>query len=359
MGLGAFTKVVGDAGITVARRARIPVTTGNSYSASGALWAAADAMRRMGLVQVPKDGSRLPAKTMVIGASGSIGSVSARLLAMAFDEVVIAGRDMKKLEDLRRSILQDTPDANVVCSTDYDPLLADMDMIVTSTSGAGKKILDITKVKPGCVITDVARPLDLPPEEVAKRPDVLVIESGEIELPTKVRGLKSIGLPPNVIYACLAETIVLALEGRFEVFTIGRDTEWEKVKEIYKLGLKHGMKLAAISGVKGVYSDEDIARVVTLAKQARRTWKGSAGGSAEPAPARRAARKSTSSQSKVQEPVAKEVAKDVEAEVAPKARAKRATAKKAAKKAVTKKAPARRSSARKAAGAVPADDAAS
>jgi hypothetical protein len=202
--------------------------------------------------------------------------------------VVIAGRDMKKLEELKKSILQDTPDANVVCSIDYDSLLADMDMIVTSTSGAGKKILDITKVKPGCVITDVARPLDLPPEEVAKRPDVLVIESGEIELPTQVKGMKSIGLPKNVIYACLAETIVLALEGRFEVFTIGRDTEWEKVKEIYKLGLKHGMKLSAISGVKGVYSDEDIARVVALAKKARLSWKG---GTAAPAakPARKAA----------------------------------------------------------------------
>ncbi len=86
--------------------------------------------------------------------------------------------------------------------------------------------------------------------------------------------MKNIGLPNNVIYACLAETIVLALEGRFEVFTIGRDTEWEKVKEIYKLGLKHGMKLAAISGVKGVYTDKDIAKVVALAKKARLTWKG-------------------------------------------------------------------------------------
>lgn len=276
MGLGAFTKVVGDAGVTVARRSRVPVTTGNSYSASGALWAAADAMKRMGLVHQPPRGKRIHAKTMVIGASGSIGSVSARLLAMAFEEVVIAGRDMGKLEQLKASILEDTPDANVVCSTDYDPLLADMDMIVTSTSGAGKKILDIMRVKPGCVITDVARPLDLPPSEVAKRPDVLVIESGEIELPTKVKGLKSIGLPPNVIYACLAETIVLALEGRFEVFTVGRDTEWDKVKEIYKLGLKHGMKLSAISGVKGVYTDEDIARVRKLALEARKTWKGSA-----------------------------------------------------------------------------------
>ena len=272
MGLGAFTKVVGDAGITVARRARIPVTTGNSYSASGALWAAADAMKRMGLVKQGSNGQRTQAKTMVIGATGSIGSVSARLMAMAFEEVVLAGRDIKKLEELKASMLLDTPDAKITCSTNYDELLHEMDMIVTSTSGAGKKILDITKVKPGCVITDVARPLDLPPEEVAKRPDVLVIESGEIELPTKVRGMKSIGLPNNVIYACLAETIVLALEGRFEVFTIGRDTEWEKVKEIYKLGIKHGMKLAAISGVKGVYSDDDIAKVVTLAKKARRTW---------------------------------------------------------------------------------------
>ncbi len=291
MGLGAFTKVVGDAGITVARRARIPVTTGNSYSASGALWAAHDAMQRMGLVPVPAKGERVKAKTMVIGASGSIGSVSARLLAMAFEQVVIAGRDMKKLEQLKASILEDTPDADVVCSTDYDSLLGDMDMIVTSTSGAGKKILDIMKVKPGCVITDVARPLDLPPEEVAKRPDVLVIESGEIELPTQVKGLKSIGLPKNVIYACLAETIVLALEGRFEVFTIGRDTEWEKVKEIYKLGLKHGMKLSAISGVNGVFSDEDIARVVALAKEARLTWQGGsdAASAKRRAPARKGA----------------------------------------------------------------------
>ncbi|MCU0577586.1 MAG: dehydrogenase, partial [Desulfobacterota bacterium] len=132
-----------------------------------------------------------------------------------------------------------------------------MDVIVTATSAAGKKILDIRKVKPGCVITDVARPLDLSREDVAKRPDVLYIESGEILLPGEPK-FKEIGLPPKVAFACLAETIVLALEGRFEVFTIGREIEWQKVKEIYKMGLKHGMKLAAISGVNGVYSDQDI-----------------------------------------------------------------------------------------------------
>jgi len=267
MGLGAFTKVVGDAGATVARLADIPITTGNSYSASGALWAAADAVRRMGLIEVEK-GKKISGKTMVMGATGAIGSVCCRLLATAFDDVYMVGRNMAKLLALKQSVEQENPGVNIHVTTQANKYLAEMDVIVTATSGAGKTILDITKVKPGCVITDVARPLDLSPEDVKKRPDVLVIESGEILLPGNVE-MNDIGLPPNVAYACLAETIVLALEGRFEVFTIGRDIEWQKVKEIYKMGLKHGMKLAAISGVNGVYSDEDIQRVKELALEAR------------------------------------------------------------------------------------------
>ena len=100
-------------------------------------------------------------------------------------------------------------------------------------------------------------------------PDVLVIESGEIQLPGEAR-MKDIGLPPGIAYACLAETIVLALAGRFENFTLGRNIEWEKVREIYKLGLKHGMKLASVSGVNGVFTDEDFERVRTLAEEAAR-----------------------------------------------------------------------------------------
>jgi predicted amino acid dehydrogenase len=268
MGLGAFTKVVGDAGATVTRRSDIPITTGNSYSASGALWAAADAVRRMGLIKIKK-GEKIKGKTMVFGATGAIGSVCCRLLAKAFVEVYMVGRNTAKLLALKKSILKETPDVKVHVSTRSDKYLADMDVIVTATSGAGKAILDITKVKPGCVITDVARPLDLSPEDVAKRPDVLVIESGEIELPGNPE-MKDIGLPSKVAFACLAETIVLALEGRYEPFTVGRNIQWEKVREIYKMGLKHGMKLAAISGVNGVFTDEDIARVKRLALKARR-----------------------------------------------------------------------------------------
>ena len=91
----------------------------------------------------------------------------------------------------------------------------------------------------------------------------------------------NIGLEPGVAYACLAETIVLALEGRFENFTVGRQIEWEKVREIYQMGLKHGMKLAAISGVNGPFSDDDIARVRALALEARARQ--ASGGDSKPA----------------------------------------------------------------------------
>ena len=78
---------------------------------------------------------------------------------------------------------------------------------------------------------------------------------------------------------------MLALEGRYETFTVGRNIEWPKVKEIYKLGLKHGMKLATISGVNGVYSAEDIAAIRERALAAR-----AATGRDVPAPAGRRAR---------------------------------------------------------------------
>ena len=88
MGLGAFTKVVGDAGVTVAKQAPLPITTGNSYSASGALWAAHDALERLGLAE-RGEGGRIAGKAMVVGATGAIGSVCARLLALASDDLYL------------------------------------------------------------------------------------------------------------------------------------------------------------------------------------------------------------------------------------------------------------------------------
>lgn len=270
-GLGQLPREMGKVAVDLSKRADIPVTTGNSYVASSALWAAAEVVRRMGIIR-RKDRKILKAKTMVIGATGDVGSICCRLLAKAFEEVYMVSRNIAKLLALQEAVRQESPAARVVVSTRADRYLGEMDVIVAASAGA-RRSLELGMVKPGCVITDVNRPMIFSAEDARKRPDVLVIGSGEILVPGEEVAMKDIGLPPRVVPAGLAETIVLALEGRFEVFTVGSETQWEKVREIYRLGLKHGMRLSAISGVFGVITDADIAAVrdmVLLARKQRR-----------------------------------------------------------------------------------------
>ena len=149
---------------------------------------------RLGLAEFDEQG-RIKGKAMVVGATGAIGSVCARLLALASDELWLVSPETAKLLALKARHRAGEPARRRSTSRPRPTRhLPEMDMIVTATSGAGKRVLDIMAVKPGCVITDVARPLDLSAEDVAKRPDVLVIESGEIELPGDVQ-MRDIGLP--------------------------------------------------------------------------------------------------------------------------------------------------------------------
>jgi predicted amino acid dehydrogenase len=263
MGLGAFTSVVGDAGITVANESDIAITSGNSLTVAATLEAAKQAVIQMGAKDLTKG------KVMVIGATGSIGAVCARLLAQAIYDVVLVSIEPAKLIELKRKIQQETPGSTVTIATHADDLLGECDLIVTATSAFGQRVIDITKCKPGAVICDVARPPDINEAEAALRPDVLVIESGEVLIPGDIDFGYDIGLPPKTSYACLAETALLAMEGRFEDYTLGRNIEIERVKEIYRLFKKHGFKLAGLRSFGKYITAEDVAQKRLLAEELR------------------------------------------------------------------------------------------
>ncbi|MCM2281514.1 MAG: dehydrogenase [Bdellovibrionaceae bacterium] len=270
MGLGAYTKVVGDAGATINRNSPIPVTTGNSLSASATLWAAHDVVRRMGLVHFDLRTQRVAGVAAVIGATGSIGKVSAKLLAMAFQKLVLIAPRMERLQELADDIQKLEPQCQVIISTDANSVAKECDLLVTATSAFDQKIVDIEKIKPGCVVCDCSRPLDFTTEDAMKRPDILIIESGEVILPGPQPQLNcDLGLPDHSVYACLGETAVLAMEGLYEPFTLGRDIEWEKVKRIYKLAREHGVDLAAIRGHAGIVTDREIQLTRELALKRR------------------------------------------------------------------------------------------
>jgi predicted amino acid dehydrogenase len=263
MGLGAFTSVVGDAGITVAHEADIAITSGNSLTVAATLEAAKQAVRKMGAHDLTHG------KAMVIGATGSIGSVCARLLAQAISDVILVSIEPEKLIDLKRTIQAETPGAQVAIATKADELAGECDLIVTATSAFGQRILDITRCKPGAVICDVARPPDISAAEAALRPDVLVIESGEVLIPGEIDFGYDIGLPPKTSYACLAETALLAMEGRFEDYTLGRNITIDRVKEIYRLFKKHDFQLAGLRSFGKYLTEEDLARKCALAEALR------------------------------------------------------------------------------------------
>ncbi len=274
MGLGAFTSIVGDAGITVDKRANIPITSGNSYTVSSTLEAAKLAVLRMG----HDVGTGTAA---IIGATGSIGSVCARLCAQVTKKVILVAPRPEKLIELEQRIRRESK-AEVVIATNALEWLSEADLIITTTTARGGKIIDIEKVKPGCVICDVARPLDISEEDAKKRPDVLVIESGELEVPGPVDFHFDIGLPPKTAYACLSETMILAMEGRYESYTLGRDIDMDKVKEIYKMGKRHGFKLGAIRSFGRIVTDQEIDLIRERAEEAKRRM--AVAESAEPPP---------------------------------------------------------------------------
>jgi LPXTG-motif cell wall-anchored protein len=263
MGLGAFTSVVGDAGITVAHEADIAITSGNSLTVAATLEAAKQAVVKMGATDLTKG------KVMIVGATGSIGSVCSRLLAQAIYDVVLVSIEPERLIELKRTIQEETPGAKVTIATRADEYLADCDLIVTATSAFGQRIIDITKCKPGAVICDVARPPDIGEAEAALRPDVLVIESGEVLIPGNIDFGYDIGLPPGTAYACLAETALLAMEGRFEDYTLGRNISMERVKEIYRLFKKHQFQIAGLRSHDQFVTDEMVAEKRALADQLR------------------------------------------------------------------------------------------
>jgi predicted amino acid dehydrogenase len=264
MGLGAFTSVVGDAGKTVAHEADIAVTSGNSLTVAATLEAAKQAVIKMGAQDLTHG------RAMIVGATGSIGAVCARLIAQAIRDVVLISIEPERLIELKRRILAETPGARVVIGTRAADHLPDCDLVVTSTSAFGQRVVDLSQCRPGAVVCDVARPHDISPEEAAVRPDVLVIDSGEVLIPGDIDFGGDIGLPPGVAYACLAETCLLAMDGRFEDFTIGRDLDMGKVKEIYRLFQKHGFRIAGLHSFDQDVTEAELADKRRRAERLRR-----------------------------------------------------------------------------------------
>ena len=256
LGLGAFTSVIGDAGVTIAGSLDVPVTTGDAYTISIAVQAVCEAAR---LMDIPLHN----ATAAVVGATGTIGRVCAELLAEDVARLYLIGRREETLVDLREQL--SSPDrSELIVSTKMD-VLAKAQLILTVTS-AVHDVIQPEHLLPGSVVCDVARPRDVSAMVAAARDDILVIDGGVVDVPGPVDFNFNFGFPPGKSYACMAETIALTLEGRFEDYTLGKHITRERVDEITALAEKHGFRL---SGFRSFEREVTLQQIEAVRQNAR------------------------------------------------------------------------------------------
>lgn len=252
VGLGAFTSIVGDAGVTVAQNLNIAVTTGNSYTVATALEGTRQAAKMMGI-------SIDRANVVVLGATGSIGAACAQILAREVRYLTLVARNEAKLEKLASQILRSTGLAVRVTANTKSTLKA-ADIVIAVTS-AVDSIIEPEDLKSGAIVCDVARPRNVSRRVTEVRNDVLVIEGGVVEIPGDVNFGLNFGFPPRTAYACMAETMLLALEQRYENFTLGRDLTVKQIETIDQLAKKHGFKLAGFRSFERAFTEAEINQI--------------------------------------------------------------------------------------------------
>ncbi|MGZ3498303.1 MAG: shikimate dehydrogenase [Vulcanimicrobiaceae bacterium] len=267
-GLGAFTGVVGDGGVTIAERSPIPVTTGNSLTIAAGIQSLFRGAREMSVD---------PAQTtaVVLGATGSIGSACAKLIAPKVKHLILVARNNTRLQKFHESVKDELP-----CSSSYTTNISQAvrqaQLVLTATSST-QDVIEPEDLQTGAIVCELSLPHDVSRRVAQERPDVLVLEGGNMIVPgnpffERVRepGTEfDLNLPPRTALACMSETMVLALENKLECYTLGRGIDLEKVIEIERLAEKDGFKLADMRAFDAAITPEKIEATRRAAQERR------------------------------------------------------------------------------------------
>ncbi len=208
---------------------RVGFTTGHAYTIANIIEILKKAAATAGL-------NVRQSTTAVVGSAGSIGSGCAKLLAEEYPQRLIlvdlsTFSAQKKLEGIKEYVLEKTPNTTVEISD----TLADIkkaDIIIVATNSP-KSIIKPEHLKRGAIIIDDAFPKNVSKDLLKKRPDVLLLEGGIMQLPPQIDIYFSRNMPDLMdlpltravsckeTYGCVAEIFILALNHFSENYGLG------------------------------------------------------------------------------------------------------------------------------------------
>jgi 3-acetyloctanal aminotransferase len=254
VGLGSMTGIVGNRGEYLAERHPIAVTTGNSLTIHATIANLEHYCETFGI--------ELADETIaVVGIPGSIATGVATLLASRCRRLILAARraapQALRLADRLGSTLE----------IDLPTAIADASIVIAATSSGD--CIDPAWLRPGAMVLDVGVPGDVRRVEPARR-DVLVLSAGYARVPaTMPRDSFFLQFFQGIVPSCLGETIVLSLENRAESFSIGRDLDVDRVREIGRLAESHGFTFADALTFGSPLSAEEHAQFLKVVARTR------------------------------------------------------------------------------------------
>jgi fatty aldehyde-generating acyl-ACP reductase len=268
-GLGGFHGVVGDAGITLSERSPIALTTGNSLTIDMGVRSLFSAARKMEIDPAQET-------LVVVGATGSIGSACVELSAPHVGRIVLVARNLTRLRKFHESIRDRLPCASSIAA-DVREAVPLGKLILTATSST-QELIEPADLQTGAVVCELSLPHDVGARAERERPDVLIVEGGNVRMPGVPRFERmrepgqefDLGLPRGTALACMSETMVLALENRLDHYTLGRGIDLGKVREISMLAQRAGFTPADMRAFGKAITAEKIASVKEAAFASRR-----------------------------------------------------------------------------------------
>ncbi|MFN3995367.1 MAG: NmrA family NAD(P)-binding protein, partial [bacterium] len=221
IGLGAFTSIVGRAGMNLVR-----IFKDNLYFTSGASYTVASSLEALDGILEERKMNKKQLNVTVIGATGAIGKSITKIIYKNYGKVFAVARNKSRLNSLKNEIKSD----NLIVTTDIFNACINSEVIITATSNPNEIIFP-HYLKENAIICDISMPHNTSKEVLEKRKDVTVLEGGIIELPSQPRFRKLfndltwndiVGFPEKNVLACMAETIILTAEEKYENYSIGR-----------------------------------------------------------------------------------------------------------------------------------------
>ncbi|MGA9870695.1 MAG: aminotransferase class III-fold pyridoxal phosphate-dependent enzyme [Rhodococcus sp. (in: high G+C Gram-positive bacteria)] len=260
VGLGGYSSVVTANGIALGEMSGV-LTTGNAFTAAASIRAVRRVCAGRGL-------DLSDVRVTVLGAAGAIGRTIARALAPDVATVTLVGRpgEHGRIAPKLWAAAQEIADAarggtgrlaamttqgsvdDLVASGHLeffdDPAagVARADVVIAATS-APHSLIAAADLKSGAIVCDVAQPPNIPHDVARTRPDVTVFDGGIVRLPEGSDYGLDVGLAAGTTFACLAETMLLAVSREFELRSIGTALDDAHVERLGELGDRYGFEL--------------------------------------------------------------------------------------------------------------------